>query len=171
MEKGKSLIGRLELEMAVAILISILLSTYVWSKIQVMTACIAVLMCTQDSAKFSFKSGVTRTIVTVAGAVMAVIASLINDHIGVLFIQILIIIACVLLAIVLCKLAKTPAISHRIGAISFILVYYTPGSSALSYGLYRILSTVIGAAIALGVAYGASLIVKPREDAPASKRS
>ena len=169
MEKGKSLIGRLELEMAVAVLICTLLSTFVWNKIQIMTACISVLMCTQDSAKFSFKSGVTRTIVTVAGACTAILISLLNSLIDIHILQILIVAVGVLIAIAICKLANTPAMSTRIGAISFILVTYTPGASTWSYGLYRILSTVVGAAVALVVVYAAGLIVKPKAETAAQK--
>ncbi|MGM9521500.1 MAG: FUSC family protein [Oscillospiraceae bacterium] len=158
--KVKTLVGHMELQIAVSVGICIILSNFVWDKIQLMTACVSVLLCTQENAKFSLRSGVTRLIITVIGASAAVLIYMLNGCINNEWISIIFVLIGVLITLAACKLAKVPPISARIGAVSFILVYFTPSASPLTYSIYRLLSTIVGAAVVFIVAIAADLILR-----------
>lgn len=157
--KFKSLVKPIELQMALAVGICALLSLLVWDKIQILTSCITVLLCTQPSSKDAFKSVSIRLLVTVIGAAAGVFVSWLSSLLENTWLLTLMTILGVLAVLVVCRLFKVPAISARIGALTFIVVCFNPGAvNALSYSLYRALSTVIGGLVVLLITWAGELI-------------
>lgn len=163
MESKKENTIRLDVQMAVAIIICLLLSKVV-PEFQAMTACISVLLCVQDNMKISRKTGITRLIITAIGGVIGVLVVLIDIAVGNQWIFIILAAIGILLTMHFCKLAKVPYISARIGGVTYILVILTRiGTDRIWYALYRLLSTFYGVVIVLIVAWIFSVIWKKRK--------
>jgi len=75
MEKTKASVNKVDIQVAIAIGICIITALFV-PQLQQMTACIAVLLCLQDSVKVSWKAGVTRLIITLIGGVTFILVVL-----------------------------------------------------------------------------------------------
>lgn len=133
--------------------------------IQKMTPCIACLLCCQDNTRISRKTGVTRMIVTALGGIAAIIVVCLDSVIGNPWIGVVMIMLGTLLTLFLCKLAKVPFISARIGGITFILVTCTlSGTVRIWYAVFRLLSTLYGVLVVLLVTWIFQLLA-PKKDA------
>ncbi len=143
-----------EWEMAVAMGLCVLMEALI-PELQIMTACIAVLLCTQESLKASWKSGVIRLIITAIGGTSAVLVVLIQEFFtDALWLSVLLIFAGALLTFFGCRIAKVPIFSNRIGAVTFILVVFTkPGIGRITFALTRLLSTFAGILIVMLVVW------------------
>jgi uncharacterized membrane protein YgaE (UPF0421/DUF939 family) len=114
---------------------------------QTMTACITTILCVQDGGKESGKAGLIRLVITAVGGLAAVFVVLLDDVAGMPWLFALMIMAGLLLTLLGCKLARVPAFNARIGGVTFILVVLTKtGNDRIGYALFRLLSTLYGAA-------------------------
>jgi len=144
-------IGKLDIEMAVAVGICIVLG-WIIPRYQVMTTCITTLMCTQTEIKLSWKSLLIRLTVTAIGGIVGIGVVLLDDWLQNQWLVALFMAVGVLLTLFGCKLAKVPDFNGRIGCVILVLVSITlPGPQRLLHALFRLMSTLIGAAVALTV--------------------
>lgn len=156
----------LDLRIAVCVLVCCLVSTVLTALdlkfpvgemrldvIQKMTACISCLLCCQDTADASRKAGAMRVLVTAVGgacgiAVVAADLALGSNP----WLLAPLMAAGLVPTLCLCRLAGAPAFNARIGAISYLLVAATlSGPARLWYAVFRLLSTIFGAAVVWGV--------------------
>lgn len=122
--------------------------------VQGLAACTAVIMCTQDNAKFSWKSELNRLLGVVIGGVCGTIVVLLNMVLTNDFVFILLCGLGVLLNLLTCQLAKMPNIVARVSCITFALVTLVlQGPARIQYALLRLLGTFVGATIALLLAW------------------
>lgn len=116
--------------------------------VQKMTACISCLLCCQDTAELSRKAGIHRIIITLIGGLMGIVVVLIDQAVGNGWMMTVIIPLGVLATLVLCKAAKVPYVNARIGGVTFLLVACTlKGTARICYAVFRLLSTLYGAAV------------------------
>ncbi|GHV44195.1 hypothetical protein AGMMS49546_27780 [Spirochaetia bacterium] len=142
----KTKISLIDTEIALAIGICLLLAMVI-PQFQIMTACIAVLLCVQNGIKDNIKAGLIRIVITLIGGFVGIAVILADNYFlnPVLFIVMVMI--GVLLTLFCCKLAGVPAFNARIGGVTFILVVLAKtGSDRIDYALFRLLSTVYGVA-------------------------
>jgi uncharacterized membrane protein YgaE (UPF0421/DUF939 family) len=155
-------ISRTDVEMALAILISLVLGNFI-PQYQAMTACIAVLLCVQEGVKESWKACVIRLLITVVGGITGIIVVLADNAMGNQGLFILMISAGILLTFFGCKLAKVPVFNSRIGCVTFILVVLTKtGDDRIWYALFRLLSTLYGAVAVMVVSLVFQLLTSHR---------
>lgn len=167
----------LDARMAVAVLICFAVST-VLSRlgctfsygerqleiIQKMTACIACLLCSQDTVKVSAKAGLNRVIITFIGGVVGIVVIAIDDAVANDWVMAIMVALGILATLCLCKAAKVPYINARIGGVTFILVTCTLQSSArIYYGVFRLLSTVFGVVVVILVSWVFGLFTKKKK--------
>jgi uncharacterized membrane protein YgaE (UPF0421/DUF939 family) len=144
-------ISRLDVQFALAVGICLLMAKII-PEFQAMTACIATLLCMQNSVTESWKSGLLRLIITAIGGLAAVVVILVDDYVCNSWLFIIMIMLGLLLTLASCKLAKVPAFNTRIGGVTFILVVLTKtGSERIYYALFRLLSTLYGVAAVIFV--------------------
>lgn len=119
--------------------------------IQMMTACISCLLCCQDGADASKKAGIMRVLVTAIGGVMGVVVVVLHMLLGSgPWTLVPLVGAGVLATLLACKLVNVPYMNARIGCITFLLVACTlSGEARVFYALFRLVSTVFGAAVVL----------------------
>jgi uncharacterized membrane protein YgaE (UPF0421/DUF939 family) len=150
--KTPAIITRIDIQIAVAAGICLLMAKVI-PEFQVMTACIATLLCIQDGVKASWKAGVLRLIVTGVGGLIAVLVILLDNAAGNSWLFVVMIMLGLLLTLFGCKLAKVPPFNARIGGITFILVVLTKtGADRVTYAIFRLLSTLYGVAAVIIVA-------------------
>lgn len=143
-----------ELQMALAIGLCCLLYM-LEDRLQVMTACIAVLLCVQDSFTASFKAGLTRLEITFAGGFVAVLVVLFQEYVSAsAATSVIAVMLGVLLTFLCCRLMRVPVFSNRIGAVTFILVVFTrPGIGRVEFAVIRWFSTLVGVLAVLLVTF------------------
>jgi len=154
--------GKLDLRIAICVLVCCLVSSALSALdlkfavgemrlevIQKITACISCLLCCQDSTEASRKAGLTRVIVTAIGGVVGMGIVVLDQALGAnLWILALLVAVGLLVTMSICRLARVPAFSARIGGITFLLVACTlTGTARLWYALFRVISTVFGALV------------------------
>ena len=143
MKKISNFVDDQIIRIAIAVGICALLSEFVWDKLQVMTACCAIMMDTQASAKFSFKSNLNRVYSTIIGGIFATLMTFAADALNIPVVTILFGMVGVVLTIIGCKLIKLPHMLTRIGAIYFIVLYFSPAPTPIHiYSLFRVVSTI-----------------------------
>jgi uncharacterized membrane protein YgaE (UPF0421/DUF939 family) len=112
---------------------------------QIMTACIAVLLCVQDDIKTSLKAGLMRLIVTAIGGSIAILIVLLENNIANQVIRIVFVLLGLYATLIVCKIAKVPVFNARIAGVTFILVMFTQtGNNRIIYAAFRLLSTLFG---------------------------
>lgn len=122
--------------------------------LQKMTACIACLLCCQDTTQISFKAGKNRLIITAIGGLVGIGVTAINMIVDNQWVLIGFIAVGILLTLWLCKVTKVPYINARIGGVTFILVACTmSGNARIWYALFRFISTFFGVFIVLLVTW------------------
>lgn len=121
--------------------------------IQKVTACISCLLCCQDGVEASRKAGGMRVLVTAVGGACGMAVVALDLALGSnAWVLALLVAAGLVPTLCLCRLAGAPAFNARIGAISYLLVASTlTGSVRLWYTLFRLVSTVFGAAVVWAV--------------------
>lgn len=151
MEKQKFAFEWLDVKIALGLGLCMLLYFFV-PRLQLLSACTAALMCMQDAPGFTMKSGLTRTLTTIFGGLLAVLVVLADNALGSYPLFTLMSMAGLLLTIWVCRLAQIPPVMCRIGGVTFILVVVVAaGEARVLYALHRVLATVCGAVIAWGV--------------------
>ncbi|MDR1218129.1 MAG: FUSC family protein [Treponema sp.] len=134
---------------------------------QIMTACIATLLCVQNGVKESGKSGLIRIIITAIGGLIAILVVLADNRIGNQWIFIVMIVLGVLVTLFGCKVARVPSFNARIGGVTFILVVLTKtGPDRISYALFRLLSTLYGVIVVVFVSMIFAAFSKKEAPAP-----
>ena len=122
--------------------------------LQKMTACIACLLCCQDTTQISLKAGKNRLIITVIGGLVGIGVTAIDMIVGNQWVLVGLIAAGILGTLWLCKVAKVPYINARIGGVTFILVACTMnGNARMWYALFRFVSTFFGVLVVLLVTW------------------
>lgn len=122
--------------------------------IQKMTAAITCLLCCQDNMAVSKKSGINRLIITAIGGVIAIVVIVLDNWMQNQYIFVLLVFAGLLLTLLLCKCAKVPYVTARIGGVTFILVACTlAGNARIWYAVFRLVSTLYGVLISLFVTW------------------
>lgn len=112
---------------------------------QIMTAAIAVVLCTQESPETSWKSGMIRMLITLIGGVTGICVILLDNIFQSKCIFVLLVVAGILATLLLGKIAKVPQISCRIGCVCYILVILTKtGLDRVEYAIFRLIATLIG---------------------------
>ena len=151
------------LDMKIAISIALCMLTYVFVReLQVLSACTAALMCAQDGARPTWRSGLTRVLNTLVGGVLGVLAVLADNAIRNDYVFILLCAAGIVLTLAICRLMKLPPIAGRIGCITLVLIAVVAvGEGRIPYALNRLIATVYGAAVAMAVC-GLSGLFAPR---------
>lgn len=166
-ELEKAGISSLDVRIAVSILICCLTSTvlnavglkFTYGEMhleimQKMTACIACLLCCQDTTKASGGAGKNRLIITAIGGIVGIIVIFLDNWIDNVWIMAGMVTVGILVTLFLCKAAKVPYINARIGGVTFILVTSTlSGPARIWYGVFRFVSTIYGVLIVLLVTW------------------
>lgn len=155
MEQQKEKLGITNADVRIGIGIAVcLIIVHFCDTIQALAACTAVIMCTQDTAKFTLKAGLTRLLGVVIGGVCASIVVLLNCVLTNDYIFILLCGLGVVLNLFCCKLAKMPNIVARVSCITFALVtLVTAGTFRFQYALLRLLGTLAGAVVVLVISW------------------
>lgn len=143
----------MDVQIALGVTICLLSAVFLpW--LQSLSAGTAVMLCSQDSVKVSWKTGLTRLIITLIGGGVAVLAVLIDSQINNQYAYMILVFLGLLLTILLCKAAKVPYISARIGCVTFILVAtVSQGTARMTYALMRLVGTFYGVLIALTLTF------------------
>lgn len=132
--------------------------------IQKMTAAIACLLCVQGDVTASRKAGWIRIKVTLMGGLAGVVVAVVDTWIGNEWFNIILIMAGLLLALLLCKAAKVPYMNCRIGGITFVLVACTLQENArIFYAVFRLLSTIYGVLAVMLVTWLFGIFTKKQE--------
>lgn len=122
--------------------------------IQKMTACISCIFCCQETVHISRKACVNRLTVTAVGGGLGILAVLMDTALGNQWLMVLLVGAGVLFSLYLCKLARVPVMTARIGGVTFILVACTlNGTARIPYALFRLLSTLYASLVVLSVTW------------------
>lgn len=142
-----------KMDWKIAISIGLCMLTFLFvPQLQLLSACTAALMCTQENTLISWKSSLTRVLVTVVGGALAVLVVVLDNMVGSYPVFILLSMAGIVLTLMLCRVCKTPPISGRIGVITFILVVVVAqGEGRIIYALQRLIASTYGAAVAVGI--------------------
>ena len=152
MKGKKSIIGRAEVQIAVAVAACML--TYIFiPQLQLLSACTGALMCSQEGGKLSMKAGTNRLLGVACSGSIAVVVVLIDNWARQEFLLVGMCIVGILLSIALCKLCGMNAISCRVGCVTFILVIVVAFQEArIGYALNRFIATFYGALVAVVIA-------------------
>jgi uncharacterized membrane protein YgaE (UPF0421/DUF939 family) len=148
----------LDFKIALTVVICLITSKLV-PVIQYMPACFAAILCAQGSAKLSFKTGLTRTAVTLIGGVIGVGIVLLDNAIKNTWLFIAMAAAGIILTLLICKLLRLSNMPARIGCVTFILVIMVMnGEKRVEYAMLRVLGTIYGAIAAIIVSWGLSAL-------------
>lgn len=159
----------MDLRIAIAVGLCMLIYRFVPS-LQLLSACTAALMCSQESGKLTLQSGLTRLLTTVLGGIMAVLVVLADNAMGNYFVFILLCVVGMVITLNLCRVCKVPPIPGRIGCVTFILVVVVAkGDARIMYAVDRLVATACGAAVALAVSWVAQLVFGVQEKTQFSK--
>ena len=157
-----------DIKIAISILICILTYHFV-PQLQILSAATAALMCTQDTEKLSFKSGVTRTLGTIIAGLIAVAVLAIDSVIGNFYVLAVLVGVGIALALAILRAMNVPAVVARVGAVTVVLITIITNISAkapisyVSYGVNRVIATAFGALVATGVSYIVNLVAKKKK--------
>jgi uncharacterized membrane protein YgaE (UPF0421/DUF939 family) len=142
-------ITRIDIEITLAIGICLLMAKVI-PQFQAMIACITAIICVQNGVKDSLKASLIRLVITAIGGLTAIAVILVDNHILNTWLFIAMVMIGAMLTFIFCKLARVPAFNARIGGVTFILVVLTGAKNDKIYSaLFRLLSTVYGAAIVI----------------------
>lgn len=152
MEKTKFGLEWIDVEIGISIALCLLLAVF-WKNLQTLSACTAVLLCVQPSGQASWKTGMTRMLITIMGGLSATIVVFLDnatDNNNLLFSGMAFL--GILLTLLLCKAIHVPYISCRIGCVTFVLVVLVartgPAAGRYYYCINRIIGTLVGVLIA-----------------------
>jgi uncharacterized membrane protein YgaE (UPF0421/DUF939 family) len=142
-----------------------LLAAKVIPEYQIMTACIAALLCTQEDIASTWKSGLVRLIITAVGGLVAVLVILLDNIVDNSWLLIVMIMAGLLLTLWGCKLSRVPSFNARIGGVTFVLVVLTrSGSDRIYYAVFRLLSTLYGVIVVIAITAVFTLISRMKKN-------
>jgi len=131
-----------------------LLLVHFFPSIQALSAGTAIIMCTQDNEKITWKAGLTRVEGVLIGGVLAVLVVLIDNAVGNPYLFMLLCGLGIVLNLLACRLAKMPNVAAKVSCITFALVTLaTQGEIRLRYAIFRVIGTAVGALLALAIAW------------------
>lgn len=149
MDAKKTKIGNQEIRIGIGIVLCLFLSYFI-PQIQRLAACTAVVMCTQEINKVTFKSGVTRLKGVICGGVSGIIVVLLDNLIQIEFVFFLLCGVGIVLNLFLCKIIHMPKVTDRVSVITFCLVVLlAQGNARVFYAVSRFVGTLAGALVAL----------------------
>ncbi len=152
-EKGAG-ISNIDVRIGIGLIVYLLIAQICPDYIQALAGCTAVIMCTQDNTKFSLKSGMTRLLGVLIGGVCGTMVVLLDEIISNGHVFSLLVGVFVIVNLLCCRLVKMPNIVARVSCITFVLdVLVADGVFRIKYALLRLLGTLIGAAVAMGLAW------------------
>lgn len=162
-----------DIKIAITVLICILTYHFV-PQLQILSACTAALMCSLDTDKLSFKSGVTRTLGTIVAGVIAVAVLALDSVIGNFYLLAVLVAISVPLSIIVLRAMGVPGVAARVGGVTVILITVITNISAkasisfVAYAINRVIATAFGALVATGIAFLYNLIAGKKKE-PAKK--
>lgn len=123
--------------------------------IQRLTACFACLLCCQEGLDESRHAGMIRLLITAIGGLVGVAIVALDLALGSNpWVLTLLVPLGVVATLVACKAAGVPYVNARIGALTFVIVTSMLGGTArLWYAVFRLLSTLFGAAVVVLVTW------------------
>lgn len=122
--------------------------------LQRMTAMISCLLVCQDSVKISWKAGLNRIVITLIGGLAGIGVILLDNIISKEVFFVFLIGAGLLVTLMCCRQAGVPAMTARIGGVTFVLVICTlSGNARILYGVLRLVSTLYGVVVSLVVTW------------------
>lgn len=154
-KKNTALITNVDIRIGLSMILSLLIASVVpGDLIQKLAACTAAIMCTQETAKFSWQSELKRMLGVIIGGVCAVLVVALDEWIGNDYVFILLCGLGIELNLISCKLVKMPPVLARVSCITFALVTLVmPGMGRVNYALLRLLGTAVGATVALLISW------------------
>lgn len=156
-------ISALDLQIAISVVLCLVSAMYI-PTIQYMAACFAAILSSQDSAKLSWKTGLTRLILTGVAGLAGIVVVLLDNMIANQWAFLLLVAIGLLGTLFGCKLLKLPYISARIGAVTFILVVMIQtGLDRIDFAVLRLVGTLYGVLVAIAVSYVFKLISKGKK--------
>ena len=169
MKDAKLKLTNVEVRMGLGIALCLLICSFAPDYLQALAGCTALIMVTQGNGKATFQSGLTRTKGVIIGDVVAAIIVGLDLLIGNTYVFFLLAGIGAALNMLACQLFKLPQIVARVSTITYILVVVlAQGTERFEYAVLRLVGTLLGAGIALLLAYLWDLICKkkhPQEDA------
>lgn len=146
-------ITNVEIRIGLGVIICLFICYFV-PDIQRLAACTAVVMCTQEIQKATYKAGLTRLLGVLCGGIAGVLVVLLDGVFGNDFIFFILCGVGIVLNFILCHLAKMPPITARVSVITFCLVtFLLTGNARLMYAVNRFVGTLVGAVVALLLAF------------------
>ncbi len=156
-------ISTLDLQITISVVLCLISAMYI-PTIQYMAACFAAILSSQESAKLSWKTGLTRLALTAVAGVAGIAVVLLDEVLANQWIFLLLVAIGLLATLWGCKLVKLPYISARIGAVTFILVVMIQsGLDRIDFALLRLVGTLYGVVVAIAVSYIFKLIGKGKK--------
>lgn len=145
-------VDRLDIKIAIAVGLCLLTAKF-FPLIEYIPSCFAAILCMQETAKLSWKTGLIRLIITAIGGIVGILVVLLDEAVRNEWLFLLMAAAGILLTLWCCKLAKNPYIFAKIGGVTFVLVIMVmSGTERLMYAGLRLLGTFYGVVISIGVA-------------------
>ena len=145
--------NNIDIRIGIGIALSLLL-VHFFPSIQALSAGTAIIMCTQDSGKITWKVGVTRVEGVIIGGVLALLVVFIDNAVENPYLFMLLCGIGIILNLLCCRLAKMPAVAAKVSCITFALVTLaTQGEIRIRYALFRLIGTIVGALLALLIAW------------------
>ena len=153
-EKEKNrMLGGAELRIGLGLTLVLILA-HLFPSIQPLSAGTAIIMCTQESGKVTWKSGLSRMEGVLIGGLVALLVVALDNAIGDPYLFALLCGVGVILNLLVCRLAKMPGIVAKVSCITFALVTLaTQGEIRFRYALLRLFGTAVGALVALLIAW------------------
>lgn len=145
-DKEQAKINNLDIRIALVVIITFLTYRFIPTVEHVPTS-VAAIVCMQKDLTASWKSGMTRIMVTIVGGVVGVGVVLVDDLVQSKILFLLAAFFGVLLTLLCCKVVHIP---ERVGCVTFVLVVsILSGEARVQYAILRFLNTFYGVLIAV----------------------
>lgn len=152
-------IGHLDVQTGIGLFL-ILALVHSVSSIQPLAAATGLIMCMQETGKFTLKASLTRLLGVVIGGTCGILVVLADNVVQNPWLFFLLSGIGVIMTLLGCKLAKMPYITAKVSCITFVLVILVAtGDGRIIYALNRLLGTAVGAVVAVAVSYSWNLAV------------
>lgn len=114
-------------------------------------ACIAAIICMQSSVKQSVKQGVSRVIGTCIGGLVGLAILFVDDLLGQPAVLGLMIGLGIILTMWICNLLRRPSACSIGSVLVCVVILNHGGAGRYFYTLFRIMETIVGIAVAVGI--------------------
>lgn len=151
-----------EVRIGIGIGLGLLLCQFI-PRLQALSICTAVIMCSQDSSRISWKAGITRLLGVLVGGLLACIVVFIDNAVQNNYLFYAMSGVAMILDFLILRALKKPEIVARVSCITIILVLVILKSDLrYVYALNRLIATAVGAFIAVIVGIVFEVLTKKR---------